>query len=630
MLQTFEPFLIDGKPMEGPHPISEMVNRLLYAKKPGSGANEPKPDVWYPDGPHHGSGGVAITLYHPGKRRLRTVRRGSDANDTLAKALMAARRHKRLSEFPPDCRITMDFFVLEDHAIRFADLKPGSLNADRFEFGVHGLYAKARDKHHYFLPGDSYVRSIYSLKDLSQHLAKALGIEDMANCTVRRIRSSSIVNHDGRWLKLFRGHPVYQEVTSIDVETVCTRAVDHILTHMRGDGRFLYYYDAAKDNEVNHEHPRRDPRDNPYYNELRHSGGIITLLLAAVRYGRERFRAPIEAAMEFLVRHSVAYSTPDGVRARHILYNRKSKLGGSGLALYAMALYEKVYESDQYSRIADEFARHLCAEVLPSGEFRYYHVYLDKHITPEENDNYFSFYYPGEALIGLATYLKWVNSQGEGRGEIVDAMRRALRFLLVDRPKIHKSHYTSLPSDAWLMQAINEMADIPGLDDPSYTAFVYGDADTMLSQMYTKANALYPDYPGAFYYRYGDLPYPDGARCEGLVAALELAMKRGDSDKVSHYAGGLVKTIRATILLANAPESVYFAPNPAKAIGCVRFKLTRQWCRIDTIQHVVCYYFRFLAAYETLLANSVALDDRLSARHEDCDEPVRLKARIAT
>ncbi len=37
--------------------------------------------------------------------------------------------------------------------------------------------------------------------------------------------------------------------------------------------------------------------------------------------------------------------------------------------------------------------------------------------------------------------------------------------------------------------------------------------------MYTEANALYPDYVGSFYYHYGDHPYPDGARAEGLLAA---------------------------------------------------------------------------------------------------------------
>ena len=611
MFRTFEPLFPDGAGPDGSHPISELVESVLFGK--AGGRNQRDPDVWLPIGHNHHAG-AAVTLYSPGKLRLRSVRTGPDALATLSRALLAARRHDRFCEFSPDCRITIDFFGIADQPIRFGDFKVGSLRSDRFEFGVDGLFAKAGGKNQYFLPGDSYVRSIYGLQALSQHLSKMLGVKDVKDCLFRKISSTSIVNHGGRWLHLFRGHPVYDGVSIEDVETVRDRAIDHILKYRGSDGRFLYYYNAAKDNEINHEHPKRDPLADPYYNELRHSGGIITLLLAAASRGGEAVRPAVEAAIEFLLRNSVAYVGPDGKTARHIIFNRKSKLGGAGLALYALSFYQKLYESDKYSRFADEFASHLHAEILPSGEFRYYHIYLDKVISPDENQNYFSFYYPGEALIGLATYLKWVNTDTERHARLAEGIRSALRFLLVDRPLIHKAHYATLPSDAWLMAAINELADLPGLDDESYAEFVFEDADRMLALMYTERNALYPDYPGAFYYRYGDLPYPDGARCEGLVAALELAMKRRDNDRIARYAGGLVKSIRATILLANTPESLYFAPNPEKALGAIRFKLTRQWSRIDTIQHVVCYYMRFLAAYETLLGQSVALDDRLLER----------------
>lgn len=613
MFRIFEPLTPDGAVAGASHPISALVDSVLFGKS--SGRIESNSNVWLPIGHNHHAG-TAVTLYRPGRLRLRTVRMGADALGTLAKALLAARRHDRFPEFSPDCRITIDFFGIADQPIRFGDLKVGSLRSDRFEFGVDGLFAKAGGKNQYFLPGDSYVRSIYGLQALSQHLSKMLGVEDVTNCLVRKISSTSIVNYEGGWLKLFRGHPVYDDVSIDDVETVRDRAIDHILKYMGSDGRFLYYYNAAKDNEVNHEHPTRDPIADPYYNELRHSGGIITLLLAAASRGGEAVRPAVEAAIEFLIRHSVVYVAPGGQQARHIIFNRKSKLGGSGLALYAISFYRKLFGGKKYREYADEFAAHLQAEILPSGEFRYYHTYLDKVITPEENRNYFSFYYPGEALIGLATYLKWVNADSERHHALSEGIRSALRFLLVDRPLIHKAHYATLPSDAWLMAAINELADLPGLDDPSYANFVFDDADKMLALMYTERNALFPDYPGAFYYRYGDLPYPDGARCEGLVAALELAMKHGDSDRIARYAGGLVKTIRATILLANTPESLYFAPNPEKALGAIRFKLTRQWSRIDTIQHVVCYYMRFLAAYETLIGRSVPLDDRLRERRD--------------
>jgi hypothetical protein len=91
---------------------------------------------------------------------------------------------------------------------------------------------------------------------------------------------------------------------------------------------------------------------------------------------------------------------------------------------------------------------------------------------------------------------------------------------------------------------------------------------------------------GSFYYRYGDHPYPDGARAEGLLAAYQLALKVGDEAR---------HNVRmATLRLCNTPESMYSAANPERAIGGIRFKLTRQWFRIDTIQHVASFYLKVL------------------------------------
>ena len=42
------------------------------------------------------------------------------------------------------------------------------------------------------------------------------------------------------------------------------------------DGQFEYYYDAKTDSQVNHEHPTRDPVTNPFYNMVRHCGGILS------------------------------------------------------------------------------------------------------------------------------------------------------------------------------------------------------------------------------------------------------------------------------------------------------------------------------------------------------------------
>jgi len=50
-------------------------------------------------------------------------------------------------------------------------------------------------------------------------------------------------------------------------------------------------------------------------------------------------------------------------------------------------------------------------------------------VSEEENLQYFSFYYPGEAVCGLAKYLYLVT--GKTRQTYFEKLRKALQFLIV-------------------------------------------------------------------------------------------------------------------------------------------------------------------------------------------------------
>ena len=46
----------------------------------------------------------------------------------------------------------------------------------------------------------------------------------------------------------------------------------------------------------------------------------------------------------------------------------------------------------------------------------------------------------------------------------------------------------------------------------------------------------------------------------------------------------------------------YAHKNPNKSKGTIRFKATRQWIRVDSIQHVACFYFRLYFAEKGIVA----------------------------
>ncbi|MBB4284396.1 hypothetical protein [Roseospira goensis] len=545
---------------------------------------------------------VVLVLYQPGERRLLGVRRGADLGDALARVATALRGHARRPRFavddPARCRLQMDIVVDPPRPCDARAIGMTRTGDAHFEIGLDGLILSRPGQRRYVLPGDAYVSSYMSMQPMRQRIARLYGDDVFDTHTAERFTSESYVSYGTTWLRLYRGHPVNGALTVERMQRATRLAIDHVVRHLGGDGRFLYYYDAATDSRRDHEHPTRDPDTNPYYNIVRHSGGLLLLLYHARLTGDLSVLEPLHRAVAFLVAQTRAYTTSRGEEALYVYYNRKAKLGGSGVALYALGEYRRLTGDPRYDDVARKIARHLVEQIADSGEFVYYKYYLDQHVTAAENHAYFSFYYPGEALCGLAGYCLHILGDGpddaDERACILDAAHRAMRFLIVERPGTRAEHYRSLPSDAWLMMAVMEFWDDPAFRQDLYKDFVFSDADAMVRQLYTVRDAPYPDYAGAFFYEFGEFPYADGARAEGLMGAFTLAHKVGDRARVTLYGNALRLVAWATMHLVNTPESVYFARAPDIAIGGIRFKYTRQWFRIDTIQHVAAFYLKMM------------------------------------
>ncbi|MEA3640884.1 MAG: hypothetical protein VBE63_13190 [Lamprobacter sp.] len=542
---------------------------------------------------------VALVLYQAGERRLLVVRRGDGAlSKALRQALAALKQHPRIGEFavgdPERCRIQLDIIIEPPVPCDLREIGMTRSGALHFEIGLDGLVLEPEGRRVYVLPGDAYVHSYMSMKQLRGRLTGLYGKGVLDRCRFARFTSQSFISVRDRWVRLWRGHPLNGPLTRKRLVEATELAIDHILRHQQQDGRFLYYYDAALDSRRDHEHPGRDPDGNPFYNIVRHSGGILTGLYHGRLTGHGRALAPMQRAIDYVLAQARPYETSDGRPAHFIYYNRKGKLGGSGVGLYAIAEHRRLTGDNRYDEAARLLANHLVEQIMESGEFIYYKVYLDREVSKADNQDYFSFYYPGEALCGLAGYCLHILDDAAEKARILTAVHRALRFLILERPRTRAQEYRALPSDAWLMMAIMEFWDEPAFRRDLYRDFVFADADAMVRQMYTVEDAPYPDYAGAFFYEFGEYPYADGARAEGLMGAFTLAHKVGDRQRIALYGRALRLLAWATMHLVNTPESIYFAANPSVALGGIRFKYTRQWFRIDTIQHVCAFYLKML------------------------------------
>lgn len=539
---------------------------------------------------------IILVLYAPGHKRILVSRARKEGQLAFSEVFHRLLGHSRCAQLASQAfRLQMDFVVEPPQPVDYYAVGMEHRGERHFEIGLDGLTFRGVDgKTHIFSPGDGYVRSVMSMSQLRAYLAGVHGDEYLRQCEFKRFNSESYLSASDTWLRLYRGYPQVGALTKAKIEHAVDLAICHIRRNQEENGKFLYYYDAALDSRRDHEHLTRDPDKNPFYNILRHGGGGLTCIYYEKYTHRGDALENIRRAIDYLIAQT-RMQDYGGRTGAYIYSEKKAKLGGSGIALYLMAEYQLLTGDRSYQEWADKIAWHLVNQITASGEFIYYNIYLDKPVSEEENHQYFSFYYPGEAICGLAKYLHLADD--ETRQIICERLHKALEFLILVRPQTRADQYTSVPSDSWLMMGIMELWDFAEMRVPLYADFVFSDADKMIGNLYTVTDAPYPDYAGAFYYTYGDYPYADGARCEGLLGAYELALKMGDAERARSIWQPLCLAAWALLHLVNNEDGIYFAKNPTLALGGIRFKYTRHWFRIDTIQHVASFYAKMLACW---------------------------------
>ena len=563
---------------------------------------------------------VCITLFQRGNDPLRWISKRQTPEETVNRIIEKIRENRRFASFdvndPERCRIMLEVITAE-RPVDIEKIQTARFDENRFEPGITGFKLIYNDRVYIYMPTDAVVNSHLYLSHCVNFISKKTGVAEETNKISQRIEilksepikwsvieGVSFVTFGNQVIGLYRGYPMPVDFSGENLLEMTQRSGDWVLDNLQQDGRFLYYYDAAGDTVIDHMHPTRSEEDN-YYNILRHNGGIILLLKMYELTGRDKFLAAAEKPIDYLIKQLRQHSF-EGEKAYYVYYNEKAKLGGSGTALVALMNYRKITGNSKYDEYIYGLVQHILSRITEDGEMIGYYIhpsYNDgKPIlspTKKERRELFSFYYPGEALLGLALFEHYMTDMSaDYRLQVRKAAEKALDFLVKDRPVKYAEFFEPLPSDSWLMQAIEQWSYNPEFQKADYLNFVFNDANQMISHTYTPEDSPYYDYPGTFYYDYGDHAYPDGARAEGLIAAYYLAQRLGRNELAQFYFDSCKKTANALIPLYNSEQSSYMYKHPEKAIGAFRFKFTRHWVRIDTVQHVTLFYMRLLQAME--------------------------------
>ncbi len=563
---------------------------------------------------------IYITLFQAGLTPIRWGSCRTTLDETINRDIEKIRQYKTFSNFDvkdvDKCRIMIEY-IYETTPVDINDIKTVDFNPARFEPGITGIKIILHGKPVIYTPTDAWVNSQMDRKSALNTILRKTYIKEMTNSKSERIKilkktphqafivkSRTIVTYKDDVLPLYRGNVLYKYSPEAIIEQAMAGA-NWIYDHQLPDGKYLYYYDAKEDNYVDHEHPTR-PLDNLYYNDLRHCGGIVCLIRAYQLTKDKKYLEAAKRGIDFSIKLTVEHDY-EGETAGYIHYNEKGKLGGTGMILVAIMKYRIETGDKSYDEYIKKYTRHILSRVYKTGELMGYYIHpgVQKgrplvNMSDEERRKTFSFYYPGEALLGLALFANYFEDDEALRQKVIEKAKIALDWIVDERPKIYSDLFTALPSDAWLMQAIEEWAANPDFRKENYINFVLGDAATMMSKTYKKDDSPYIDYEGSYYYQYGDHFYPDGSRSEGLIGAYYLAKKLGMSEKAQEILEVCRKTALSQMLLFNSDKNNYAHKNPDKSKGTIRFKATRQWIRVDSIQHVACFYFRLYFAEKNI------------------------------
>lgn len=561
---------------------------------------------------------VYITLFQAEQKFIRYGSKRQDFETTLNRNIEMLRKNKRFSEFSVDdelkCRIMIEF-VIDRHQISPSELNSERFDNARFEIGINGLELRKDGISYYYMPTDAIVLSHMGLRSALDTILRKTPIAKLTNSRSKRLeilsqskdyeyylfRSRAFITYKNTCVPLYRGNIRYTEFSYDVLFKQIVKSADWLLSNMYDDGRFLYYYDCCDDTYKDHEHPNR-PENNLYYNDLRHCGGIIALIRAYELTSDEKYIKAAKKAVDWSVSVSKEHDTQWG-KGYYAFYNKKAKLGGTGVLLVAMMQYRSFSGDKSYDEYIKGYTRHVMSRVYKNGEILGYYIHPQFqngqpliNMTDEERKATFSFYYPGEALLGLALFANNFLDDEKLAKEVCKVSKKALDWIIDERPHIYADLFTALPSDAWLMQAVEEWVKNKEFQKQNYINFVFTDAATMVEKTYKRDDSPYIDYEGGYYYEYGDHYFPDGARSEGLIAAYYLAKYLNMNNLSEKLLNACKRVAMCQFHLFNNEINNYSHKNPAKSLNSIRFKATRQWVRVDSIQHVSCFFARLYKA----------------------------------
>jgi hypothetical protein len=393
------------------------------------------------------------------------------------------------------------------------------------------------------------------LAERPQRSGRALPPGPETHRFTHRFRTTSFFSDGTVLVPLYRGHRLFDDVSADELLEAAVQTGRYLKSAVRANGRVVYEY-----------LPRED-RTRNRYNILRHAGAAYSILELYEVTGDPALLAAAQRALDYLATTARPTAGDDADMAC-IVERDEAKLGGSALAIVALAKHVEVTGDRRYWDLIQRLARWIPSVQEADGRFSIHKMYY----SSGEIDSFRSRYYPGEAILAM-TRLHAL----DGSEAWLDAAQRNARYLITVRDKGLAD--AQLPHDHWLLYALNDLYRFRS--DPLFLEHARRIAKAIVRAQ--NRDPTYRDWLGSYYRP--PRCVPTAIRSEGLVAAYRLLRDFGDAEE----AEALVETIRLGIRFQLQhqfrPESAMYLQAPPHALGGFRMSLDDFSIRIDSPQH---------------------------------------------
>ncbi|MBF0266131.1 MAG: protein kinase [Gammaproteobacteria bacterium] len=384
-----------------------------------------------------------------------------------------------------------------------------------------------------------------------------------------------------------------------------------LIDQMSDDGRFLY-----QSEKINHNLKQEDNTNHTqssYYNIVRHCGSSIILLRAYEYFQDEIFLNAAKQSITYFL-STLKQETTDASHHYYPVYNHKVKLGAAGLGLASLVHYYRLSSDKKYRAVIDGLVQHILSRITKDGELIAYYLHplinngeaIDfeflSTLDSEQRSKVSSYYFPGQALLGLALYYHYIDDiPDDFKQTIISKSKSAFDYILADRACEHKRINQLHCIDTWTMQAIEAWALTDHFNETAYSDYAFNQTNQFIELMTEEENLLLKEYI-------------DASCCEGIISAYFLAEYLGKKEQANYIISKILhyfQTLLSKELSSVDQDSILLNKlfDSKQCLDDFYCKLKHKSINMDLIHHIISFLSRLLTIeYENLKPDDIPLE----------------------